>query len=785
MDKVSSTTESKTCTVMTTLPSMEGRGGVSGFLRNLMNHIDRDGITISTLEIGSKPGNPAHPLMDQLRFRSALRRVAPDLVHINPSLKLKSFIRDGLFVWQCTRVGIPVIVFFHGWNKGFEANVKRQWFWFFKLTWGKADRFIVLASDFRRTLRKWEVSKPIDLETTAVNEDLLADFDLETKLNEMEETQELRLLFLARVERAKGIFELLEALAILVQKNKFVRLVIAGDGPDMKEVVWRVKTLGLMNYVQFIGYVQNESKKRAFANAHIYVLLSWSEGMPVSLLEAMSFGLPIITRSVGGLADFFHDGLMGRITESRDPKVIACLIDNLASDRAQVKQIARYNYDYAKTMFYSTRVASRIRKIYRDTSAIHQGRINTAGQEDTNTCLLRRDFQSYILNEICKLDDFFTKNDFNGYSINSLPRNKLLIGTAQMNKTIGVFIRQIFRISPINLRPLLGPKEESWNAQAAVILARAYLRLFRVLGKTAFKQKGLRLLDWLEQTRSPRFTNFCLPQLMPLFVSSYNASSKDISPLLSCYAGKLFLEAHALTGSDRYLSLARSVANYFATEHQRDEYREGVYFHYVPGMRLKIYNCSAEISAFLVQVAAVTDDKSLHDLGVAGLSYVASIQNSEGSWFYGETKSKRYIDNFHTAYILQAMLEALDTCKDENIAHSFSRGLSYYKNALFVPLPKGGIRPRHFDPRFPPRNSNIIQKVDLRDAASAIIFFSSLAERKVCTDNWIASLAIWTTTNMRSCNCYHSELTWLWSNSIPYIDIVSWIFLALSHCLEQ
>jgi glycosyltransferase involved in cell wall biosynthesis len=90
------------------------------------------------------------------------------------------------------------------------------------------------------------------------------------------------------------------------------------------------------------------------------------EGMPNAVLEAMAFGLPVITRPVGGLADFFETGRMGYLTESKDPLVLAKLIENLLENEALRKQMSEFNLAYARNHFLSDKVASRLLKIYDD-----------------------------------------------------------------------------------------------------------------------------------------------------------------------------------------------------------------------------------------------------------------------------------------------------------------------------------------------------------------------------------------------------------------------------------
>ncbi|MEA3500608.1 MAG: glycosyltransferase family 4 protein, partial [Candidatus Marinimicrobia bacterium] len=167
------------------------------------------------------------------------------------------------------------------------------------------------------------------------------------------------LLFLARVEKYKGIYICLEA----VKNISDVKLTIAGSGNELNSVKKYVSDKNIEN-VEFIGYVSGKKLIETYMNSSIYLLPSDAEGMPTSILEAMAFGLPVITRPVGGLKDFFEDGKMGYITESKDPKVFTRLIEKLIRNKEKMIETGKYNHEYAKKRFLASKVAVRLEKIY-------------------------------------------------------------------------------------------------------------------------------------------------------------------------------------------------------------------------------------------------------------------------------------------------------------------------------------------------------------------------------------------------------------------------------------
>jgi len=355
--------------VLITLPSLKDIGGVASFYNNVLPYLyNSKEYSISFLEIGSTHGRKTffYRVRDQIRFKKVLKD-NPDLVFINPSLNLKSFIRDGLFVWQAKTKNIRVLIFFHGWDWNFVKRISRQNIlkWFFKKTFAQASAFIVLASEFKQQLREWGIKVPIYLLTTAVDDNLLEGFDIEEKIKRIKKAKVINLLFLARIEREKGIFEVINAFNMLLSKNFPVHLSIAGNGSVLNELRNYVNSLGIKDKISFLGYVKGNYKAKVFAEHDIYCFPTYyGEGLPTSLLEAMAFGLPVITRPVGGIKDFFVNKKMGFITHSKSPDIIAELLEKLINNRDILIEISKYNYDYAKKYFLASVVAEKLIKIF-------------------------------------------------------------------------------------------------------------------------------------------------------------------------------------------------------------------------------------------------------------------------------------------------------------------------------------------------------------------------------------------------------------------------------------
>ncbi len=351
--------------VLITVPCQALPGGVANYYRALRPLLDEQKVYF---EIGARPGEAGawagvrRLVADFWRFHRALALGSVDLVHINPSLNMRSVIRDGLLLLIAKAHHRPVLVFFRGWERDFEARIRTRYAGLFRLVYGRADAFVVLAEQFRRSLEALGLRAPVTLETTVVADAVFAEHP-DYAAGGKRDPAACEILYLSRLDRKKGIAEAIGAVAWLVARFPSVRLTIAGDGPERAGAETLAHKLGT-DCISFAGHLDDEARWHAYRRADIFLFPAVDEGMPNTVLEAMAFGLPIVTRPVGGIRDFFENERMGYITESQDPAVFGMLLAHLVENPALRASVGRYNRDYARRRFAATVVAARLLEIY-------------------------------------------------------------------------------------------------------------------------------------------------------------------------------------------------------------------------------------------------------------------------------------------------------------------------------------------------------------------------------------------------------------------------------------
>ena len=348
--------------------SLDVGGGVANYY-SVVRPFLSEGIEYFTVGGRGEKGTLAvivRLLKDYLDFLLKLRNGNYDLVHLNPSLLSKAIVRDGIFLLIAKAVGKKVIVFVHGWDTEFERVLRQYFFGLFRITYLKADAFIVLSTEFREKLFDVGYRNLVFTETTAVDEAIFIRTDEEiAKSMKPPQNGGFNILFLSRVEREKGVYEAIDAFVTINSRHHSVTMTIAGDGGELSNARAYVLSRGIEG-VEFSGYIRGEAKNSVFSRADVYLFPTYGEGMPISVLEAMAYGLPVITRPVGGIKDFFVDGEMGYITESLDPCVFAALLERLITDPEICRRMSKFNRQYAYDHFRVSQVAGRLLKIYGD-----------------------------------------------------------------------------------------------------------------------------------------------------------------------------------------------------------------------------------------------------------------------------------------------------------------------------------------------------------------------------------------------------------------------------------
>ncbi len=265
-----------------------------------------------------------------------LKEYRPDIVATNSS---KAGIIGRL---SARRLGIPSVYTVHGWSfLKSEGKLSSFLGWQAEKYCARFTSKIIAVSEFDRKLAiERKLCEP---EKVVAIHNGIPDISSDFFASPGDDAKPVEIVVVARFAAPKDHATLLNAMARL--KDRDWRLSLVGDGPDEAVVRATVGSLGLSDRVVFVGAVR--SVLEYLKKSHLFVLTSLSEGLPLSIMEAMRSGLPVVSNRVAGIPEEVVDGQNGYLVDVMDAESLASRIASLIDDkdlRARMGQESRKLY---------------------------------------------------------------------------------------------------------------------------------------------------------------------------------------------------------------------------------------------------------------------------------------------------------------------------------------------------------------------------------------------------------------------------------------------------------
>jgi glycosyltransferase involved in cell wall biosynthesis len=291
-----------------------------------------------------------------LRVAVLLRRLDAPLVHVQTASR-GSFWRKFVVCLLARAAGRPYIVHLHG--GGFarfyqdeSGSLGRR---LIRSTLAHAALVIALSEEWRQQLLRICPTARIEVLHNAV---VIPDIH-GPRPQELEPT----LLFLGHLLRDKGVYDLVRAFALIAPKFPRARLVLGGVG-DIEAVRQLAAQLEIPRRVSCPGWLDAERKTAAFAGSLVFLLPSYAEGMPMALLEAMSWGLPVIATPVGGIPQVVEHEVSGLLIAPGDIEDCAAQIERLLTDPSLRERLGSAARERIATDFSLGDALDRLSAIY-------------------------------------------------------------------------------------------------------------------------------------------------------------------------------------------------------------------------------------------------------------------------------------------------------------------------------------------------------------------------------------------------------------------------------------
>ncbi len=361
-----------------------------------------------------------------------------------------------------------------------------------------------------------------------------------------------------------------------------------------------------------------------------------------------------------------------------------------------------------------------------------------------------------------RLDEWIEREGFRGWDPHDALRSRGLKRLSLGSRRLGIVWVQLFKRSPVNLRPLAGVGK-TYNAKAMALFLASYLRKFQAGGQACHLERARYFAEWLREHVEPGYRGACWGYPFDWPNRSFYAPAGTPTLVNTAFAGLALLEAwqvgHWRLSPGLALETARSACDFLLGDLNRIQtQRDQVCFSYTPLDRRPVHNANLLAAWLLAEVHRRTGEPELARAALAAARYSARKQRPEGWWPYGEAPGDGWVDNFHTGFVLVALRRVAAALETDEFAGVLGRGYRYFKQRLIAP----DGAPKYYPDRLHP--------VDAHAAAQTILTLLEFAQADREARAQAERVALWTIEHMQEPEGYFDYQIGRWGRiRIPYM----------------
>ncbi|HJC74846.1 MAG TPA: glycosyltransferase family 4 protein [Candidatus Mediterraneibacter faecavium] len=294
----------------------------------------------------------------------------PDLVHIHSSFG-PSFYRKIPFIYMASWAKIPIINHIHGADfDEFYANASGKKKELVRKVYGKCNKLIALSEEWKERLSQ---IVPTDRIVIIENYSILHEDALCDRLNRPCNNQ---VLFLGELGRRKGCYDIPNVVKYVAEKLPNIRFILCGSGSEadenaIKKLVYKNR---VDNNVVFKGWVRDGEKDKVLREADVFFLPSYNEGMPMAILDAMGYGLPVVSTNTGGISKIVYDKKNGICCNPGDVETMAAGIIELLTDNQKRNDASKASMNIVRNGYSLESHLEKLQELYEE--VIHAEAVN-------------------------------------------------------------------------------------------------------------------------------------------------------------------------------------------------------------------------------------------------------------------------------------------------------------------------------------------------------------------------------------------------------------------------
>lgn len=313
-------------------------------------------VYIPTATFGSVPRRLLFSARAFVRIYRQLHGQKTEIVHIHMAEKGSTF-RAGIVEKIAGRFGCKIIIHIHAEYKGWYLKSGKLTQRIIRGVLNGADCLLIPGHYWEQFFRSiTEPSKKIEILSNGVSLPPSNPYSGAAP----------NLLYFGVLDRQKGIFDLLNAIKQIDRElPSTVKLVVCGTDRNHK-VQKAVENLKLTDRVEMKGWVEAEQKQEIFEQTMIHILPSYSEALPMSVLETMSYGIPNISADVAAIPEVIRNGENGILIKPSDVEGLVQAIRELISDTKKRTRFSKAGYLTVKENFTAKKHINDLLRIYNE-----------------------------------------------------------------------------------------------------------------------------------------------------------------------------------------------------------------------------------------------------------------------------------------------------------------------------------------------------------------------------------------------------------------------------------
>lgn len=300
---------------------------------------------------------------------------------------------------------------------------------------------------------------------------------------------------------------------------------------------------------------------------------------------------------------------------------------------------------------------------------------------------------------------------------------------------------QFVKKFPFNVRPWIGIRSAT-STKGMGFLARGYLRWHRIRPDNGFHEKATKCLTWLRANCSSGYSGLCWGNHFDYQTRTYYLPAGQPTVVWSALIGHAFVDSFEFTGNQADLEDAVRVCQFILRDLPHLPDPKGICISYVAHAHVRVHNANALAAGFLARVFRHTHDPLLQTAAEQALNYTAGYQNEDGSWFYGQASNLHWIDNWHTAYVLDSFFDYEAGTGDTRFRRTYEKGWTFYFNRFFLP---DGCPKYYHDTLYP---------IDIQCASQSIETLCRFRARDERALPAAVRVALWTIEHMQDASGY-------------------------------